>query len=134
MLNKLLNALWVIHNRNYIPPLPRGYYANPYDEDDITPHQWRVLARIGARDGIGVQYALNKYKVHTVDELIQHLNHHSPTHQFKKRLRNALGRLVGGYDYDPHAKETKRAMKQYFENFEYIVVNERMQKAQSYDE
>lgn len=134
MLSKFYRLLWFIHNREYIPKLPRGMLASKYDEMDLTRDEWRVLDRIGARDPAGIKRAMKQHKVDNIQDLIAVLEHHKPRRRIRERLNTAIGRVVGGYKYDPHADDVKRAFKQYRENEQYIKIKERIKKAkQSYE-
>ena len=134
MFYKLYRLLYFISNRDYIPKLPRGMLARKYDERDVTRDEWRVLDRIGARDPDGIKRAMKKYKVDNIPDLVAVLEHHQPQRKPGQRLKNALGRVVGGYSYDPHAKEVKRAFKYHLESQQHIQIKERMRNAkQTYD-
>lgn len=103
--------------------------ASKYDVDDVSRDEWRVLDRIGARDPAGIKRAMKRYKVDNIPDLVALLEHHKPKRKPLHRLKIALGRVVGGYRYDPHKDEMRRAFKYEFENKEYIVIKERMKKA-----
>lgn len=106
MIYKFWRVLGMLFNRDYIPPLPRGMLATKYE--DYTEDERRVMARHGARDPMGVKVAMRRAKVETVEELVNQLEHYSPARRFKERLHRAIGRVVGGTDYDPHEKEIRR--------------------------
>lgn len=134
MLYKIYRLLWFISNRDYIPKLPRGMLAAKYETEDVSRDEWRVLDRIGARDPAGIKRAMKKYKVDNINDLVALLEHQKPKHKPFYRLKQALGRLVGEYNYDPHAREVKQAFKYHLESQEHIRIKERMRKAkQSYD-
>jgi hypothetical protein len=110
MLDKILRAFVLIMNRDRIPPLPRGMLASDYTA--LTSEERRVIARFGARDPNGVRIALKRAGVKTVDELVDQLDHYAPERRIAHRLNVGLGRLMGGFDRDPHrdqiVRETKR--------------------------
>lgn len=109
--------------------------AAKYDESNVTRDEWRVLDRIGARDPAGIKRAMKRYKVDNINDLVAVLEHQQPKRKPFYRLKQALGRLVGDYNYDPHAREVKRAFKYHLESQEHIRIKERMRKArQSYDQ
>lgn len=85
--------------------------AVKYEESDVSPAQWRVLRRIGARDIYGVRRALKMYNVDTVDDLITYLKHHDPEPDPRARFLLALGRLSGGYLHDPHIEDIRREFR-----------------------
>lgn len=108
--------------------------ASKYQESDVTKAEWRVLHRIGARDPAGIKRAMKKYKVDNIPDLVAQLEHHQPRHRFAIRLENAIGRVLGGYKRDPHADDVRRAFKQHFEDQQYLIIKERIQKArQTYE-
>jgi hypothetical protein len=96
----------MIINRDRIPPLPRGMLATRYD--DIPADERRVLARMGARDPIGVRLAMKRHKAESIDDLVSKLEHYEAERRTKERINNAIGRLVGGTPYPPHQKEILR--------------------------
>jgi hypothetical protein len=106
MLRKLWRTLAMIANRNRIPPLPRGMLATAYDE--IPSEEGRVLARLGARDPIGVNVAMRRAGVDSLEDLVAQLKHYQPEREFQKRLEQAIGRVVGGVGHDPHRAEIMR--------------------------
>ena len=106
MLYKLWRLLAMLFNRDYIPKLPRGMLATKYD--DVASPERRVMARMGARDLIGVKVAMRRAGVTTVEELVNQLEHYEPERRMKVRLHRAIGRVVGGTDYDPHADDIRR--------------------------
>jgi hypothetical protein len=108
--------------------------AAEYDSESVTRDEWRVLDRVGARDPAGIKRAMKKHKVDNIPDLVALLEHHQPERKPFYRLKQALGRLVGEYNYDPHAREVKQAFKYHLESQEHIRIKERMRKArQSYD-
>ncbi|PJF20361.1 MAG: hypothetical protein CUN56_16560, partial [Phototrophicales bacterium] len=128
-LYKIYRLLWFISNRDYIPKLPRGMLASKYDETQVTRDEWRVLDRTGARDPAGIKRAMKRYKVDNIDDLVALLEHHQPKRKPFHRLKRALGRLVGEYNYDPHAREVKQAFKYHLESQAHIRIKERIRKA-----
>lgn len=109
MLAKLIRALIEIKDRDRIPPLPRGFYSSEYQT--FTDQERRVMARYGARDPLGIRYAMRRHKARTVTELISKLEHYKPRRRPMERARRFIGRLLGGYDYDPHRVEIIRATR-----------------------
>lgn len=108
--------------------------ARKYDESNVTRDEWRVLDRIGARDPAGIKRAMKRYKVDNINDLVAVLEHHQPRRKMGQRLYNAIGRVIGGTSYDPHAREVKKAFKYHLESQQHIQIKERMRKAkQSYD-
>jgi len=103
--------------------------ATKYDADNVSRDEWRVLDRIGARDPAGIKRAMKRYKVDNINDLVAVLEHHQPKRKSMHRLKKALGRLVGEYNYDPHAKEIKRAFKYHLESQENILIKNRIRKA-----
>jgi len=103
--------------------------ANRYDSDNVTRDEWRVLDRIGARDPAGIKRAMKRYKVDNIPDLVAVLEHHQPKRKSLHRLKRALGRLVGDYNYDPHAREVKQAFKYHIESQDNIRIKERIRKA-----
>lgn len=98
----------MILNRNRIPPLPRGMLAAEYTADEMTPEVRRVLARIGARDPQGVKVAMRRAGAETLEELVQQLEHFKPERNAGDRFSLGIGRVLGGFDHDPHAEELRR--------------------------
>jgi|SaaInlV_165m_DNA_1040744.scaffolds.fasta_scaffold61192_2 hypothetical protein len=49
-----------------------------------------------------------------------------------QRLFNALSRVVGGYGYNPHDRELKRAFRQNFDDVDYVTIKARIRKAKQY--
>jgi len=109
MIRNLWRAFGMIINRNRIPPLPRGMLATDYK--DVASEERRVMARLGARDPKGVKAAMRRYGVSTVQELVNLLEHYKPKRNMLHRFKVGVGRLMGGFDYDPHAEEIRRAMR-----------------------
>lgn len=103
-------------------------YATQYEETDVSSSQWRVLHRIGARDPAGIKRAMKKYQVDNIPDLVALLEHHQPRHRFRDRLFTALGRVAGGYKTDPHADDTKRAFKHYYENEKLVEIRDRQKR------
>jgi hypothetical protein len=106
MIYKLWRVIGMLFNRDYIPPLPRGMLATAYEE--LTEDERRVMARHGARDPNGVKVAMRRAGVTTADELVSQLEHYTPARRIKERVHRAIGRVVGGTDYEPHEKEIRR--------------------------
>lgn len=71
----------------------------------------RAMARLGIRSPSGLKSAMRKYRVNSVDDLIDRLDHHKPKRHVWRRLRNIFSRWAGGYDYVPHRQEIMRAHK-----------------------
>lgn len=103
MLVKFFLWLWRIKNYDKIPKLPRGMLASEYEH--ISRDEARVLAKLGARDPAGIKRAMKRYKVSTIEELVALLEIELPRRNMLHKIRMGLGRLVGGYDYQPHARE-----------------------------
>lgn len=110
MFRKIWKAFFMLTNRDRIPKLPRGMLATAYTADEMTPEIRRVLARIGARDPQGVKVAMKRAGAETLEELVQSLEHYRPERHAVNRFRLGLGRLIGGYDHDPHEEDIKRLM------------------------
>lgn len=106
---KLIRALLEIKDRDRIPPLPRGLYSSEYET--FTDEQRRVLARYGARDPLGIRYAMKRHNAQTVQELISKLEHYKPRRNPVERARRFIARLYGGYDYNPHKSAIIRATR-----------------------
>ncbi len=106
--------------------------ATKYDELDVTANEWRVLHRIGARDPVGIKRAMKKYNVDNIPDLVSVLEHHQPQRKTLQRLLTALGRVVGGYGYNPHKQEFTQAFKA--NDYQDWTIQDRIRKAkQSYD-
>lgn len=112
MLHKLWYAFGTIFNRKRIPPLPRGMFAAEYE--DINSPERGVMARMGARDPIGVHLAMKRAGVDTPEELAALLKHYQPQRHMIERIKTGIGRLLGGLDYDPHAEDIRRIDSAYF--------------------
>ncbi len=132
MIYKFYQLLWQLKGKDFIPKLPRGMLATEYAEEDVTPDEWRVLARIGARDRHGIKRAMRKYNVTTIPDLIEYLEHHQPKRQPGRRLQTIIGRLIGGYSYHPHEAAIKRAWKQQQNNQKCIEIQERVKHAKKH--
>lgn len=98
----------MILNRDRIPKLPRGMLAAKYTADEMTPEIRRVLARIGARDPRGVQVAMKRAGVETLEDLVAHLEHFKAERDVSNRFSLGIGRMIGGLDHDPHAEDLRR--------------------------
>lgn len=127
MIEKILKTIYYFTNRDYIPPLPRGYLATKYNRDTVTPEQWRVLRKIGARDPAGIRRALKQYNVQTLDELYDILKHYDPQRNVRNRLYNALGRFFGGKPYDPYQKDINRVFRAR-NSKQSAIINERIKR------
>ena len=103
MLAKIIQWLLRIKNYDKIPKLPGGMYASAYDH--ISPDESRVLAKFGARDPAGIKVMMRRKGVQTLEELVAILEIEQPKRHVLHRIWLGLGRLVGGYEYQPHAKE-----------------------------
>jgi len=96
----------MILNRNRIPPLPRGMLASRYDH--IPPDARRVIARLGARDVVGVGLAMKKHHAESIDELVGMLDHYEAQRNVRARFERAVGRVIGGTPYHPHEQAIRR--------------------------
>jgi hypothetical protein len=105
ILRKLWIAFITIRNYDRIPKLPRGMLATNYEK--IARPERGVLARLGARDPIGVKVAMRRHGVETIEELTAILEHQQPRRRVGERLWLALGRIIGGKPYDPNAREIR---------------------------
>lgn len=131
MIRKLWQALAAIRNADRIPKLPRDMLASKYETIDKAER--RVLARLGARDPAGIKVALRRYGVSSIPELMQLLEHQKPRRNIGKRIRQALGRLVGGYDHDPHREEILRDERARRRSNQHIEIEQRVKRtAQSF--
>lgn len=128
MIAKLWRALALITTRNRIPKLPRGMLATEYKE--IARPEGRVLARLGARDPTGVKLVMRRYKAATIDELVAQLKHYEVHRNFKRRLRIALGRIVGGSETDPHRADILRDERHSKRSAARIEIEQRLKRAQ----
>lgn len=106
MIRNLWRTLAAIRNADRIPKLPRGMLATHYEH--LTRQDREVLARLGARDPIGIKVAMKRYKVTSVEELLKLLEHQQPRRKIFYRIRQAVGRLLGGYANDPHREAILR--------------------------
>lgn len=106
MLRWIWKSFFMILNRNHIPPLPRGMLATRYDE--IPAAERRVIARMGARDVVGVKLAMKRHKAKNIPELVSKLEHYQAQRHVRERIDNAIGRIVGGTPYPPHQQEILR--------------------------
>jgi hypothetical protein len=127
MIAKLWRALALITNRNRIPKLPRGMLATAYKE--IARPEGRVLARLGARDPTGVKLAMRRYKAATIDELVAQLKHYEVRRNIGRRLRIAVGRVVGGSETDPHRADILRAARHDARSAARIELEQRLKRA-----
>lgn len=105
-MNRWYKAFVYICNRDRIPKLPRGMLAAKYET--IARPEGRVLARLGARDPLGIKVAMKRHKVETIEELVEKLEHYQPRRNIRQRILMALGRALGGYPHDPHRAEILR--------------------------
>lgn len=108
MIKKLLKTIYFLTNRDKIPRLPSRMYANHFDDTDATQDDWRVLARLGARDPQGIKVAMRRHGVSSPTELAKQLEHYQAQRRVGERWRRALIRLSGGKEVDPHHEEIKR--------------------------
>jgi hypothetical protein len=91
-----------------------------------SDEQWRVMARLGARDEYGIKRAMKKYKVNSIEELIAVLEHQNPKKMPGEELYNAFGRMVGGQDYDPHKREINQVFRR--KKHDYTELDERKRR------
>ena len=124
MLHKLWYAFGMIYNRRRVPPLPRGMLATDYE--DIPGPERRVMARLGARDPRGVQFAMKRAGVQSVEELVELLDHYKPQRNIWQRIYNGLGRLVGGEDHDPHREEIVKDIRRNKKTTGRVQIEERV--------
>lgn len=126
MLKKLWLTIASIRNYDRIPKLPRGMLATKYTK--LTQKEREVLARLGARDPVGIKVAMRRYKVKSIDELMTLLEHQQPKRRVGERWWLALGRLMGGYGYDPHASaiaaEARRSQRP-----KQVILEDRLKSA-----
>jgi hypothetical protein len=125
MIATLIRYIFRLRNKDRIPKLPRGMLATAYDYEALSEDAIRVMARLGIRDPLGLQRAMRKHKVGTVDELVGKIEHQSPTRKIKERAMLALGRAVGGTKTPPHRKEMIAALERDPDSEE---VNERFRR------
>lgn len=97
--------LWRIKWRDCIPRLPSRMYASKYDSHELTDAERRVMARLGIRDPAGMKAAMKRYRVKSPEALIALLEHQQPQRRFWAKVRQAFGRLSGGYEYEPHLRD-----------------------------
>lgn len=110
MLRWIWKAFFKVMNRQHIPPLPRGMLATRYDE--MPEEERRVIARMGARDVVGVKLAMKRHKAKDIPDLVSKLEHYQAQRRVKERVEQAIGRLVGGVPYPPHQREILAAMRE----------------------
>ncbi len=127
MFRKLWQVFFAILNRNRIPPLPRGMLATAYE--DIPSPERRVLARLGARDPIGVKVAMRQHDAKTLEELVSKLKHYSPQRNLKKRLDMAIGRILGGFPTDPHRADILRDERHSRQSMQQKDIEQRVKRA-----
>lgn len=125
MINKIWFTFFRIFNRDRIPKLPR-VFATRYDS---IPGETRyVMRRLGCRDPRGVEIAMRRYGVATVQELIDLLEHQRPRRRVLHRLWLALARVVGDYDRPPHTDDIKRQSRMTARRRQAIQVAERIDR------
>jgi hypothetical protein len=114
MIGAIIQFLWRIANRDKIPKLPRGMLAGHYDA--ITEDERRVIARMGARDPLGVRVAMKRARAGDVDELVDQLEHYKPRREILRRIDRMITRALYATDYHPHridilqtAREARKA-------------------------
>lgn len=100
----ILRELWRLRNRDYIPPTASGYSV-PYSHIDEDSR--RVMARMGIRSPAGLNRALKRAGVTTVDELMIVLKHHRPKRRIIHRFNRMLDRIFGGFSRPPHSDEIR---------------------------
>jgi hypothetical protein len=122
ILRKLWLALASIRNYDRIPRLPR-MLAGEYQT--MTRQEREVLARLGARDPIGIKVAMRRYGVSTIEELAAVLEHQQPRRRVGHRLWLAIGRVVGGQPYQPHAEEIRKLARQK-QNRQQVEIEQRI--------
>jgi len=107
--------------------------ATKYNELDVTTQQWRVLHRIGARDIYGIRRAMRRYQVDNINDLVAYLEHHQPQADTRQRLKTALGRIAGGYERDPHAKDIYIAFRRNYNDIQRQIIQDRIDRIKNYD-
>jgi hypothetical protein len=122
----LLRYALRLRNKDKIPRLPWGMLTTDYTV--IDENAARVMARLGARDPLGVQKALKRHKARDVDELVARLEHQMPRRKIRERLELMVGRLVGGTKYPPYRREIVAAVKAQQGNAELL---RRIQRARA---
>lgn len=126
MLRWIWKAFFAILNRDHIPPLPRGMLATHYD--DMPKQERRVIARMGARDVVGVNLAMKRHKAKDIDELVSKLEHYEAERRVRERIDNAIGRLVGGTPYPPHQQEILRDARERKQNGQHKEIELRVKR------
>lgn len=127
-MNRWLKTFFYILNRDRIPKLPRGMLSSDYNH--IAPDERRIMARIGARDPAGIQFAMKRYGVASKEELIALLEHQQPRRNVWHRLLSAFGRAAGGVDYVPHHEEVLQAARAQRRAKKNAAVIERLRETQ----
>lgn len=129
MIRKLWYALASIRNYDRIPKLPRGMLATEYDPADLARPEREILARLGARDPRGIQIAMRRYDVKTLEELRAVLEHQRPRRRIWHRLLMALARLAGGHTREVHADEIRKLARRK-PNSQAAIVEQRIKNIQ----
>lgn len=100
---------YLIRIRPYdrIPPLPGGY-TSEYAPSALERDCRRVMARRGIRSPRSLKRALKRYRVNTVDELVEVLGHYEYRRDVSRRAHLMAERLIGGLPYPPHRRPKKK--------------------------
>lgn len=107
-INMMSRALWRLKPRQTIARPPR-MLANEFEA--YTPTEGRVMARYGIRSPSGLKRAMRAHGVDSVEDLIRVLEHHKARRRFWHRLYLMYRRAVGGYTYQPHAREIRESFR-----------------------
>lgn len=126
MLYRIWIAFFMIFNRDHIPPLPRGMLATHYDE--MPKPERRVIARMGARDVVGVGLAMKRHKAKDIPELVSMLEHYEAERHVRERIDNAIGRMVGGLPYPPHQQEVLRDARERAQSAQHKEIELRVRR------
>lgn len=86
-------------------------FANPLDVLNMTMDEELILMTGKVRGVETIPVLMEKYQAGDAVELIQKLPGLKPV-DWRRRLRNWIVRLEGGYESDPHAKEFQELKRQ----------------------
>ena len=106
--NLFARALWRLKPRQTIARPPR-MLANEFES--YTATEGRVMARYGIRSPSGLKRAMRAAGVDSIEDLIRVLEHHKARRRVAHRLFLLYRRAVGGYTYQPHAREIRESFR-----------------------
>ena len=119
MIKGLLKSFYWIANYHRIPKLPRGFLSSSYTLLNRTER--RVLARLGARDPRGIEFALKRAKLKDVHQLIDVLEHQTPKRRMRTRIINGITRIMGSSHEHPHIREISSGGRRQVYDIESIM-------------